>query len=40
MQKNWEYTKEQSAAGLSLLFLVGIVLLAFAPETKGSELPE
>jgi hypothetical protein len=25
---------------LSLLFLVGVLLLLFAPETKGRELPE
>ncbi|HUY35794.1 MAG TPA: MFS transporter [Pirellulales bacterium] len=39
MQKNWHYTPEQSATCLSSLFLVGAVLLAFAPETKGRELP-
>ena len=31
---------ENSATMLSLLFLVGIFLVAFAPETKGTELPE
>lgn len=31
---------ENAASLLSLLFLVGIVLLAWAPETKGTELPE
>jgi MFS family permease len=31
---------EQTASLLSLLFAVGIVLLAFAPETKGQELPQ
>jgi hypothetical protein len=39
MQKHWHYTLEQSATCLSLLFLVGVVILAFAPETKGRELP-
>jgi MFS family permease len=40
MQMNWKYTTAQSATALSMLFLIGIVLLAFAPETKGSELPQ
>jgi MFS family permease len=31
---------EQAVTGLSLLFLVGIVLLLFLPETKGRPLPE
>ncbi len=31
---------ETTASLLSLLFLVGIVVLLFAPETKGQELPE
>ncbi len=31
---------ETTASLLSLLFLVGIVMLLFAPETKGQELPE
>lgn len=31
---------ETTASILSLLFLVGIVILLFAPETKGQELPE
>lgn len=31
---------EDAASLLSLLFLAGIVLLAWAPETKGTELPE
>ncbi len=29
-----------TASLLSLLFLLGIVILLFAPETKGKELPE
>ena len=33
-------TLENTASILSLLFLVGVVLLLFAPETKGRELPE
>lgn len=33
-------SREDSATYLSLLFLVGIVLLLFAPETKGRDLPE
>jgi len=31
---------EQTASLFSLLFLLGLVLLLFAPETKGRELPE
>ena len=31
---------ENAASLLSLLFLVGIVLLVWAPEIKGTELPE
>jgi MFS family permease len=31
---------ERAVTGLSLLFLVGIVLLLFLPETKGRPLPE
>lgn len=31
---------ENAASLLSLLFLVGVVLLIWAPETKGTELPE
>lgn len=42
--KGWleakEVSPENAASLLSLLFLVGIVLLAWAPETKGTELPE
>jgi hypothetical protein len=32
--------REDAATYLSLLFLVGIILLLFAPETRGKELPE
>ena len=31
---------ESTASILSLLFLLGVVTLLFAPETKGQELPE
>jgi hypothetical protein len=31
---------ENKASLLSLLFALGAVMLAFAPETKGQELPE
>jgi MFS family permease len=31
---------ENAASSLSLLFLLGVVLMIFAPETKGTELPE
>lgn len=40
MQKRFHLTLEQTCLVLSSLFLIGIVLLAFAPETKGRELPE
>ena len=29
-----------AVTGLSLLFLLGIVIVCFLPETKGRELPE
>ena len=34
------FTLEETASVLSLLFALGVVLLLFAPETKGQELPE
>jgi hypothetical protein len=45
MQKpDWEYprafTLEETASLLSLLFAVGVLLLLFAPETRGQDLPE
>jgi MFS family permease len=45
MQKpDWKYprpfTLEETASLLSLLFALGVVLLLFAPETKGQDLPE
>lgn len=40
MQKDWGYTMSQACSLLSLLFLGGVVLLLFAPETRGQELPE
>ena len=40
MQKDWGYTLNDSASLLSLLFLVGLVALIAAPETRGQELPE
>lgn len=40
LQKDLAFTLEQSATILSFLFLLGVVVLAFAPETKGRELPE
>jgi hypothetical protein len=39
MQKTLLWSIETTAAVFSLLFLVGLVLLIFAPETKGRELP-
>ncbi|HUG90806.1 MAG TPA: hypothetical protein VML55_08240, partial [Planctomycetaceae bacterium] len=40
MQRDWGYSLENAASLLSLLFLAGALLLVFAPETKGTELPE
>ena len=40
MQRDWNFTLASACSLLSLLFLVGVVLLAFTPETKGQELPE
>jgi len=39
MQKDWGFSLESSASLLSLLFLLAVVVLFFAPETKGKELP-
>ncbi len=36
----WGLSLEDAASILSLLFFVGAVLLIFAPETKGEDLPE
>ena len=33
-------TAENVAAVLSLLYLLGVVVIWFAPETRGQELPE
>ena len=40
MQKDWGYSPEEAGTLLSWLFLVGVVLLLFAPETRGKDLPE
>ena len=40
MQCDWGFTLEGAATVLSTLFLLGAVLLLFAPETRGEELPE
>jgi MFS family permease len=39
-QSKWHLSLTESRLLLSALFLIGIVLLWFAPETKGRELPE
>jgi MFS family permease len=39
MIQSW-VTLEDAASLISLLFIVGIVVLLFAPETRGRELPE
>lgn len=40
LQAREKMTLENAATLLSLLFLVGIAILAIAPETRGKELPE
>ena len=40
LQKEWGLTLEGAASLLSLLFLFGVAVLLFAPETRGTELPE
>ena len=40
LQKNQGFTLESSATMLSGLYLFGVALMAFAPETKGCPLPE
>ena len=40
MQDSFGFTVPEAASALSLLFLLGVFVLAFAPETKGEELPE
>jgi MFS family permease len=39
MQKDWRISLNNAAALLSLLFLLGVLLLLLAPETKGQDLP-
>ena len=40
MQRDWGYSLRDTASLLSVLFLVGVAVLFFAPETRGTELPE
>ena len=40
VRATWGFSLPNVASALSLLFLVGIVALVFAPETRGHELPE
>ncbi len=40
MQRDWGFSLRDTASLLSLLFAVGIAVLFFAPETRGTELPE
>jgi MFS family permease len=40
MQREWGLGVRGASSLLSCLFLVGVVLLAFAPETRGQDLPE
>jgi MFS family permease len=40
LRTQWQLSMEQARLVLSGLFLIGIALLWFAPETRGRELPE
>jgi MFS family permease len=40
MKNTWKLPHTDAAVILSVLFLAGLVVLAFAPETKGRDLPE
>ncbi len=40
MQDGWGFTLPEAASLLSFLYLAAVVVLVFAPETKGQELPE
>jgi MFS family permease len=40
LQKHQHWSGDRTASALSWLFVGGIVLLAFAPETRGRDLPE
>lgn len=40
LQSNFGLTLMQAASYLSLLYLLAVVILIFAPETKGQDLPE
>jgi MFS family permease len=40
LQKEFHWTVQNSAIALSGLYLLGLIILVFAPETKGRALPE
>ena len=40
LNRTWHLPHTDTAILLSALFLAGIVVLAFAPETRGQDLPE
>ncbi len=40
MQQSMGFTTNQTAAWLSVFFLLGLIILRFAPETQGEDLPE
>jgi MFS family permease len=40
LQDRWKLSLDDAASLLGMLFVVGMVVLAFAPETRGRELPE
>jgi MFS family permease len=40
MHRQWDLRHDETAVILSSLFLTGVVVLFFAPETRGKDLPE
>ena len=40
MQSDLEFSLRSAASLMSVTFLIGVALLAFAPETRGADLPE
>ena len=40
MQRDWNYSLNEACSLLSLLFLLGVVVIPFAKETRGEELPK
>jgi MFS transporter, SHS family, sialic acid transporter len=40
IMKQWDLTFPQACSAMALIYLCGIVLISFAPETKGQPLPD